>query len=64
MNKLIPNPGSDAAIAVGCICPVLDNGHDNERLGRTGERVFILNSECPLHELKLEKAESRENKNV
>ena len=22
-----PNPGSDEALAQGCLCPVLDNGH-------------------------------------
>lgn len=22
-----PNPGSDAALAMGCLCAVIDNGH-------------------------------------
>ena len=26
-KKKVPNPGSDAAIARGCTCPVLDNHH-------------------------------------
>lgn len=26
----IPNPGSDAAIKMGCTCPVLDNAHGRD----------------------------------
>jgi len=47
MKKKIPNPGSDAAIKKGCICPVLDNGHGDEELGKI--RGFICNMECPIH---------------
>lgn len=42
-----PNPGSDEAIAQGCTCPVLDNGHGNEELGK--ERGFWISGDCPLH---------------
>lgn len=42
-----PNPGSDAGIDQGCLCPVLDNGHGDEELGRT--RGFWINGDCPLH---------------
>lgn len=38
-----PNPGSDAAHAAGCSCPVLDNGH-----GR-GDGPFWIDMDCPLH---------------
>ena len=38
-----PNPGSDEAIALGCTCPVLDNGH-----GR-GSGPFWITVDCPLH---------------
>ena len=43
-------PGSDAAIAAGCTCPVMDNGHGrgvwtNDK----GDAVFWHNGDCPLH---------------
>lgn len=38
-----PNPGSDAALDMGCACPVLDNGH-----GR-GSGPFWVSGDCPLH---------------
>ena len=38
-----PNPGSDAALDLGCTCPVLDNGH-----GR-GPGPFWMAADCPLH---------------
>lgn len=49
----IPNPGSDEAIAMGCTCPVLDNGHGNERLGK--ERGFVISCDCPIHGIEVEK---------
>lgn len=64
MSKIIPNPGSDAAIAMGCTCPVLDNGHGNERLDRPGERGFVMNSECPLHGIRIDKPSRQENKDA
>ena len=39
----LPNPGSDEAIALGCICPVRDNGH-----GR-GPGPFWQVEGCPIH---------------
>ena len=39
----LPNPGSDEAIALGCICPVLDNNH-----GR-GPGPFWQVASCPVH---------------
>ena len=46
-----PTPGSDEAIAQGCNCPVLDNGHGNGsgRTGEDGERLFWVSSDCPIH---------------
>lgn len=46
-GEIIPNPGSDAALARGCTCPVPDNGHGNARLGM--ERGFIMSADCPLY---------------
>lgn len=43
-----PNPGSDEAGEMGCICPVLDNGHGNEKLGRS-RRGFWIDERCPVH---------------
>lgn len=38
------NPGSDAALGAGCLCPVIDNGH-----GKGVEGRFIRNLDCELH---------------
>ncbi len=38
-----PNPGSDAAIAMSCRCPVLDNHH-----GR-GSGPWWISGDCPVH---------------
>jgi hypothetical protein len=48
-----PSPGSDEAIAQGCKCPVLDNGH-GKGSGRAIDGrpvVFWINVECPIHNL-------------
>jgi hypothetical protein len=42
----VPNPGSKEAIALGCICPVLDNNHGKWKPWRGG--WWIL-AECPIH---------------
>lgn len=44
-----PAPGSPEAIAQGCTCPVLDNGHGKGYLG-DGERFgWVMSLDCPLH---------------
>lgn len=43
----VPNPGSDAALDQGCLCPVLDNGHG--RGSMYGSGVFVITGGCPLH---------------
>ena len=45
MEKKIPNPGSPAAIKMGCTCPVLDNGHGEG----IGSGLFWMNMKCPVH---------------
>lgn len=40
------NPGSEAAIAAGCNCPVLDNGRG---AGYLGTGFFVISAECPVH---------------
>lgn len=48
-----PNPGSDEALALGCLCPVLDNAHGAGAWGGTkdenGELLFWRVDDCPLH---------------
>ena len=47
------NPGSDEAIAAGCTCPVIDNGHGRGCMGGVtddkGQTVFVISGGCPLH---------------
>lgn len=51
MSDTKPNPGSDEAIAQGCTCPVLDNGHGRGSgyTGEHGEPIFWQSALCPLH---------------
>ena len=42
-----PNPGSDAAIDAGCLCPVLDNAHGKGYMCIPG--VFVYTESCPVH---------------
>jgi hypothetical protein len=42
-----PSPGSDAAIKMGCTCPVIDNGHGRGYMGQPG--IFVYIEGCPVH---------------
>ena len=49
-----PNPGSDAAVAMGCKCHILDNHHGKgfPWTGEDGSRdkpKFWINTDCPIH---------------
>jgi len=48
-----PNPGSREAIATGCTCPVIDNGHGRGYMGgakdKNGETIFVYTVGCPVH---------------
>ncbi len=46
-RKAVPNPGSDAALKLGCTCPVMDNHH-----GRGDSCSFWISADCPLHGIK------------
>lgn len=49
MNE-IPNPGSDAAHAAGCVCPTIDNAHGKGARGTSGpDALFYIMVGCPLH---------------
>lgn len=44
-----PRPGSDEALAQGCKCPVLDNGHGRGRGGDGNRYGWVISENCPLH---------------
>jgi len=46
-----PKPGSDEAIAQGCTCGVLDNGHGKGcgQFDENGGPLFWCCVDCPLH---------------
>ena len=53
-NDNIPTPGSDAAIAMGCTCPVEDNHHGKGcTTGPDGEILFCYTAGCPVHDIKV-----------
>jgi len=46
-EKTLPPPGSDEAIAMGCTCPVMDNGRGTGYLGQ--KNIFVMSASCPIH---------------
>lgn len=47
-----PNPGSDAAVQAGCLCPVMDNNRGvRAPFPATKERAagWWMSAGCPLH---------------
>ena len=50
MDDQKPNPGSEEAVALGCLCPRIDNHHGRgfDYPGVEG-KAFWFNGECPLH---------------
>ncbi len=49
-----PNPpGSPEALALGCICPVLDNGHGKGSgwVDHHGNPIFWFDMNCPIHNI-------------
>lgn len=55
----IPNPGSTEAVAAGCTCPVVENGHGkgayggaalDENGGSPLGAMFWIAEGCPLHD--------------
>lgn len=53
MTDETPKPGSDAAVKLGCLCPVMDNHHGNgfPALDQDGGRrtAYWINGNCPIH---------------
>lgn len=46
-EEIIPNPGTEEAIGMGCTCPVMDNEYGRGYQGQEG--VFVFNMCCPIH---------------
>jgi len=50
-SPIVPPPGSDLALAAGCLCPVIDNRHGAGMYEGPSGPIFCVSSECPLHGL-------------
>jgi hypothetical protein len=54
MKKNVPNPGSNAALELGCTCPVLDNhygkGFPELFTDIIGGKCFWIAQDCPVHQ--------------
>lgn len=46
-----PNPGSQAALDLGCQCPVMDNYSGRGWKSPEGRLMFVYNMECPVHNM-------------
>ena len=46
---MIPNPGTEKALRMGCICPVMDNNH-GQGFDIDGMPHFWRTAGCPLHD--------------
>ena len=58
MSNEMPNPGSKAAIAQGCTCPVMDNNRGSGvPNGHGNPPVFWYSSDCRLHTESAESAD-------
>ena len=51
MTDTAPNPGTRAAVAAGCICPVLDNNHGQFPVFRDedGRDQWWITEGCSVH---------------
>lgn len=46
LNTRKPNPGSEEAVEMGCICPRMDNSYGK---GYLGSDNFVIRMDCPIH---------------
>jgi hypothetical protein len=53
----MPTPGSPEAVAKGCSCPIMDNGHGRGYMGQ--KNVFVISNVCSIHSSSLAKKEKR-----
>lgn len=51
MSRYPHPPGDPQAVAAGCLCPVLDNGHGRGcgYVDSQGAPLYVFNDACPLH---------------
>jgi hypothetical protein len=51
VDAVVPTPGSAEAVALGCGCPRIDNGHGrgNGMSDEDGSPLFWVNADCTLH---------------
>lgn len=56
-----PPPGSPAAIALGCRCPIMDNSHGKGYMGQAG--VYVYSGACALHADELDAMVAKSEKN-
>ncbi len=49
---MTPNPGSDEAVAQGCLCPVLDNNHGV--FAPQPDEGWVFSEDCPIHQGELD----------
>lgn len=47
-----PHPGSDKAVAAGCVCAVMDNHRGKGRGGDGVKYGWYVTGGCPLHDAK------------
>lgn len=48
MSRILTSPGSEAAVHMGCTCPVMDNAYGSGIVWDDGP-IYWVNSSCPLH---------------
>ena len=49
-TKTFVPPGSDEAIKLGCLCPVMDNNHGRGySMDEDNNPIYVYNEECPIH---------------
>jgi hypothetical protein len=62
--EMTPNPGSDAALDLGCICPVIDNSHGGGSgyTNEDGTPAFWITEGCEVHMAKKEKKSKKDSK--
>ncbi len=53
-------PGSPAAVAAGCECPIIDNGHGRGYMGDSQRFGFVYTASCPLHGVDADSIEVKE----
>ena len=52
-----PAPGSPGAVALGCLCAVIDNGHGAGcgRFADDGSPLYWIDEACPIHGERVER---------